>query len=164
MKNKTVRFGRAIVLSILFITCIVSLIGVEGGQDSTWNDVHVWSGVLMLIGAAIHLGTNWDWVKAVLSHPLRELKQRIGRLRRTNLWLFVSGLLCMIAGLAWMVPGDSLELVRRWANLHRLTGIIMILMLAIHLIQHWNWFVKTARWIRESQPQKTGDRLGEAKV
>jgi hypothetical protein len=164
MKNKTVRFGRAIVLSILLITCIISLVGVEDGQESTWNDVHVWSGFLMLVGAAVHLGTNWDWVKAVLSQPVRELKLRIRRLCRTNLWLFISGWLCTIAGLAWLVPGNSLEIVGRWTKLHRLTGIIMILILVIHLIQHWNWFLKTARWIRESQLPKAADRLGEAKV
>lgn len=161
MKSKTVRFGRAIVLSGLFITCIVSLMGVRSGQESNWNDVHIWSGALLLVGAAIHLGTNWDWVKIAFSRPARELKQRTRRLRRTNLWLFISGSLCTIAGLACLVPGRSLETVWR---LHRLMGIIMILVLVVHLIQHWNWLVKAARSMRVSQPPKTADRLGESKA
>jgi hypothetical protein len=164
MKCKTVRFGRAIVLSILFIICSVSLIGVNSGQESTWNKIHIWSGMFMLVGAAVHLWTNWDWVKTTFSRPAQTMKQRIHCLRRTNLWLFISGTLCTIAGLAWMVFGRSLEAAERWATLHRLTGIIMILALVIHLVQHWNWFVKTARSMRETQHPKTADRFGEAKV
>ena len=164
MKSKPVRFGRAIVLSMLLITCIVSLMIGERGQQSIWNDVHIWSSALLLTGAAVHLGTNWDWVKSVFSRPASELKQRIRNLRRTDLWLFISGGLCTIAGLAWLVPGKEMAVVERWAGLHRLAGMIMILVMVIHLLQHWNWMVQTARWMRDTQQPESDDRFGEAQA
>ena len=164
MKTKSVRFGRAIVLSMLFNTCIASLMIGERSQPSVWNDVHIWSGMLLLTGAAVHLGTNWDWVKSVFSCPGPDLKQRLRRLRCTDLWLFISGGVCTVAGLAWLVPGKMPEIVSLWAGLHRITGIIMILVLVVHLIQHWNWMVQTARWMQDTQQPKTDDRLGDAQV
>ena len=43
-------------------------------------------------------------------------------------------------------------------------GVIMILVLVIHQIQHWNWMVQTARWMRDSQQSKANDPLGEAQI
>jgi hypothetical protein len=145
MKSKEVQLGRSIALSILFFTAMISLLGSERGQESTWNDIHIWSGSLMLIGAVVHLINNWDWVKAIFSHPARELKQRLRRLRRTNLWLFVFGSLCAITGLVWMLPWLSPAVVERWAGLHRLSGILMSTLLGVHLLMHWRWLVNTLK-------------------
>jgi hypothetical protein len=164
MKSRPVRFGRAIALSILFFTCVISLIIGEPGVKSVWNTIHIWSGSFLILGAVIHLGTNWDWVKAASLHPTRKLKQRVRRLRRTDLWLFVSGGLCTIAGVAWMIPETTFGSASCLFGLHRLTGIIMILTMVVHLAQHWNWMVQTARWMRESQEPKAEEHLGEAQA
>jgi hypothetical protein len=136
----------------------------ESGEESVWNEIHIWSGSLLLLGAAIHLGTNWDWVKAAFSRPACELKQRVRLLRCTDLWLFFSGILCTAAGVAWMVPGISPEVTGRLSSLHRLTGMIMILAMVVHMLQHRKWMVQTVRWMRDSQEPKADERLGEAQA
>ena len=108
MKSKPVRFGRAIVLSILFFVTIFSLFGGRDGSDaSTRNMVHIWAGSLMLIGSAVHLATNLDWVRAGFSRPMNSLKKRVRQNRRTDLCLFISGLICAIAGMLWLLLSQA---------------------------------------------------------
>lgn len=152
MKSKMVRFGRAIVLSVLFFLSIFSLLGGHGNPASGWNTAHIWSGGLLLIGSAVHLGTNLDWVRAVFSRPASTLKKNALRNYRTDLGLMISGMICSLTGLLWLllsVAGPAL--LRRWNGLHTLSGIFMIGLLGIHLGLHWNWMVKTARQLRTAE-------------
>ena len=106
MKSKPVRFGRAIVLSIFFFVTVFSLLGSHDGSNSGWTNVHIWAGSLMLIGSAVHLATNLDWVRAVFSRPASSLKKRVRQNHRTDLGLFISGTICqsVFASYAYMEP------------------------------------------------------------
>lgn len=161
MKSKPVRFGRAIVLSILFFITIFSLFGGDDGPSSaTRNSVHIWAGSLMLIGSAVHLATNLDWIRAVCSRPASGLQKRVRQNRRTNLGLFISGLICTIAGLLWLLlPGATPNLLARWSRLHTLSGIFMIVVMGIHLWLHRDWMVKTARQLRNQQSPQADEQL-----
>lgn len=157
MNHKTVKFGRAMILSVLFFVSIFSLALAEDGASSTWNTVHVWSGALMLAGAGVHLMNNMRWVKAVFSRPARQLQRRVRRLRHTNLILFISGGLCTLAGIIWLLPGLSPASLQSWAGLHRLSGMLMILALGIHLLLHWGWLVATVRQLSGARRVEAGD-------
>jgi len=84
------RFINAIVLSVLFFLTVFSLIGVEQDAASAWTDIHIWAGGLMLIGAAVHLMTNLDWVRAVFLRPSKSLNLQTRRNKRTDLVLFIT--------------------------------------------------------------------------
>ena len=66
MKSKPVRFGRALVLTMLTFITLFSLFG-GASEAGTPKTVHIVAGSLMLVGSAVHLATNLDWVKAVFS-------------------------------------------------------------------------------------------------
>jgi hypothetical protein len=161
MKSKPVRFGRAIVLSTMFFLTVFSLFGGHDGAGSeTRNMVHIWAGSLMLIGSAVHLATNLDWIRAVFSRPAHSFKKRVRRNRRTNLGLFISGLICTVAGLLWLLfPGATPNLLVRWSRLHTMSGIFMIVLMGIHLWSHRDWIVNTARQLRNQQSPKADEQI-----
>jgi hypothetical protein len=148
MKTLPARFVNAIVLSILFFLTAFSLIGVEHDSTSFWTDVHIWAGSLMLIGAAVHLMTNLDWVRAVFSRPSRSLNLQTRRNKRTDLGLFITGSICALAGFFWLfIP------IERLNRLHTMSGLFMILLMLPHLALHWQWLVNTIRHLFGGKPQ-----------
>ena len=153
MKSKPVRFGRAIVLSIFFFVTVFSLLGSHDGSNSGWTNVHIWAGSLMLIGSAVHLATNLDWVRAVFSRPASSLKKRVRQNHRTDLGLFISGTICALSSVLWLlVPGNGgFAQFGRWSGLHTMSGIFMIVLMGIHLWLHRGWMVKTARQLRTNE-------------
>ena len=73
-----------ILIAISFLLCAVSGIyflfapsgGFEGGRNlgwdpgflfsrTTWDLIHTWSGVVMIVAATIHFAIHWRWVKNV---------------------------------------------------------------------------------------------------
>jgi hypothetical protein len=158
MKSKPVRLGRAIALSILFFATMFSLFPGDGNPTLNWNTVHIWAGSLLLIGSAVHLGTNLDWVRAVFSRPTSNLKKRVRQNRRTDLGLFISGLVCTVTGAFWLVSREISTFAERWSNLHTMSGVFMIVLLGIHLLLHWDWMVNTARQLRNQQPPKADEQ------
>ena len=144
MNNRTIKLGRAMILSLLFTLSVFTLPLGRRGVPSIYNTIHIWSGFLLLFGAAVHLIKNRHWVKTVLfSRKAGTIKRRLRRLRRTNLGLLISGGLCATAGILWLMPGLSSKLLARSASLHRLAGIIMIALMVIHMALHWGWLVKS---------------------
>lgn len=66
-------------IAIFFLACLVSgivLFVVPGGPGTaytlimavardTWKDIHVWTGIGMLVGIVLHLIIHWGWIKKV---------------------------------------------------------------------------------------------------
>lgn len=85
-----IRVGVVAAIGILFLGVAVSGIYffvLPGGQGSsravqflfsrsTWDLVHTWTGVLMIIAAAVHLTMRWKWVARVTPGVTRTLVPR----------------------------------------------------------------------------------------
>lgn len=84
-----------VVIAISFLLCAVSgvyfLFGTSGGfqggnnpgwdpgflfSRTTWDLVHTWSGVVMIVAAVIHFAIHWRWVKNVTKRFFLSLWQR----------------------------------------------------------------------------------------
>lgn len=66
-------------IAIFFLACLISgvvLFVVPGGPGTantlilavtrdTWKDIHVWTGIGMLVGVVLHLVIHWGWIKKV---------------------------------------------------------------------------------------------------
>jgi hypothetical protein len=144
MKSRTVRLGRSIVLSIIFVITFFSLLGGHGGRNPALASVHAIAGSLLLVGAGVHLGTNMDWIKAVYRRRASDLQGRLRSLRRTDTWLFISATLCAVAGMWWLI------FPVHWTyELHTLSGLVMVVFLTVHLVQHWGWLVNTIHSMRK---------------
>ncbi|MFZ6031443.1 MAG: hypothetical protein ACOYYS_27340 [Chloroflexota bacterium] len=147
MKSKTVRFGRAMVLSILFLLTVLSLPAGHGSAASGWNLVHCWAGALLLIGSAVHLGAHRDWVRAAFSRPAASLQPQARTNRRVDFGLLLAGAFCAASG--------ALHAQAFWSRLHTLSGIVMIVLVAMHLWLHRQWMANAAQQMRTNRtPQE----------
>ena len=144
MKSKTIRFGRAIVLSIFLFTTIFSLPGMEHDLNSIWRGIHIGAGSLLLIASTVHLITNLKWLKSVLSHPGGTLPRRLRLNRTVDLGLVISGAICILTSVHWLIdPRSPVN------HLHGINGFVFIVLLGTHMLLHWNWMVNTARQMRQ---------------
>lgn len=140
MKTLPARFINAIVLSILFFLTAFSLVGAERDATSSWRDVHIWAGSLMLIGAAVHLMTNLNWIRAVFSRPSKSLNLQTRRNKRTDLGLFITGSFCGLTGaLQLYIP------IERLTHIHTMSGMFMLLLIFLHMALHFRWMSNTIR-------------------
>jgi len=88
------RVGVVAAVGLLFLGVAASgiyffvLPGGQGGSRavqflfarSTWDLVHTWTGILMIIGAVVHMAMRWKWVARVTPSVTRSLVTRRERL------------------------------------------------------------------------------------
>lgn len=131
----------------------------------TWDDLHTWSGVAMILIVAIHLSLHWHWVVNMTRRMLKEIFSRNrtlnsrGRLNLgINITIGLGFVVTAVSGIFFLfVPGgrsaaDPLFLFSRqtWDILHTWGGVVLILAAVIHFAIHWNWVVKVTRGIFSS--------------
>jgi hypothetical protein len=168
----------------LFISAIIAMLsgiyflyfpigGYQGGRNPaydlvllftrhTWDDLHTWSGVAMIMVVIIHLSLHWHWVVNMTRRMLKEIFTRSKTLNprgRFNLGINIaigfSFLVTALSGIYFLfVPGshsaaDPMFLFSRqtWDSLHTWGGVVLILAAVIHFAIHWNWVVKVTRGV-----------------
>lgn len=145
--------------------------GFQGGRNSlfgvqilftrqTWDGLHTWSGVAMIITGVIHLAIHWRWVVNMTRRTWNELTGKCGCMNPSGRWnLFLntimafSFMLTAISGVYFLfVPGgrwvaDPMILFTRtaWDLIHTWAGVVMIAAVNIHFAIHWKWVTKVTR-------------------
>ena len=146
----------------------------------TWDDLHMWGGVVMIAVAAIHLILHWSWVVNMTRRMIKDITGKNGKMNlrgRLNLLLNIvvgfSFLLAAISGVYFLfVPGgrgavDPMFLFSRitWDLIHTWSGVTLIVAGVIHFAIHWRWVVNvatsiskrlTSRKIPNQKPVLTG--------
>ncbi len=129
-------------------------------QRATWNDLHTWSGVIMIAAVVVHLAIHWKWVTGTLKRVSKKLTAGTGSINR-HAWfnigidaaIMLSFLITALSGVYFLfVPGgrgaiDPMLLFARstWAVLHTWSGVVLIISATIHFAIHWCWVVKVTR-------------------
>jgi hypothetical protein len=171
---------------LLFVFFLVTMVSLFGGERAYVLDqkpfilqtrvvVHSVAGALMLIGSAVHIALHWEWIKTVVIRSPRRLAKRVRAKRGIDIWLFVSSVLCGVTGLMALlmqcpepvegrgiIPSPFLLSLRAWSGLHRLSGMMMFLIILVHLAQHWKWIVSATRRcleIEASRRQQQSDQI-----
>jgi uncharacterized membrane protein len=94
-KGAIINVAVDLAIAISFLLCAISGIifllappgGFQGGANpnwdsgflfsrTTWDLIHTWSGVVLIISAVIHLAIHWRWVKNVTLKFVQSLWQR----------------------------------------------------------------------------------------
>jgi preprotein translocase subunit SecY len=94
-KGAKINVAVDLAIAVSFLLCAVSGIyflfgpsgGYQGGNNpnwdpgflfsrTTWDLIHTWSGVVMIVAAVIHLAIHWRWVKNVTKRFFLSLWQR----------------------------------------------------------------------------------------
>lgn len=155
--------------------------GFQGGRNPThnltilftrhtWDDLHTWSGVLMILIASVHLSLHWHWVENMTRRMVKDVLGRGASLNnrgRFNLWInifvAIGFSVTAISGLYFLFsPGsrntpDPLFIFPRqtWDALHTWGAVVLILAAVIHFVIHWNWVVKVTRNLLSKPARKT---------
>ena len=145
--------------------------GYQGGRNplygvrilwdrSTWHDLHIWGGVLMIAAAAVHLVLHWNWLVSMSKRIVNEMRGKCACMNRRghfnvalDMLLAVSFLLTALSGLyfLFLAPEDSrtaphvLFSQTTWDLIHTWAGVVMIIAAVIHFAIHWGWIVKVSR-------------------
>jgi len=130
----------------------------------TWDILHTWSGVLMIVIAAIHILAHWKWIIGTIKRMIGDLSGQCACKMGARLWgnLIINSaaaafLLSAISGLYFLFfqhSGYTLVLSRSgWDILHTWSSVLFILVILIHFAIHWKWIVVvTGKMLRKDKP------------
>ncbi len=126
----------------------------------TWEDIHAWGGVAMIVIALLHIPLHWNWFVSMYKRMLKEIKgtsEKMGAKGRYNLYvnltLALSGLIVGLSGLYFfLIPGashgsglpDPIWLFNRttWDLIHTWAFVVMFAAAVLHFAIHWKWVTK----------------------
>jgi cytochrome b subunit of formate dehydrogenase len=126
----------------------------------TWDDLHTWGGVLMIVAVVVHFGIHWDWVKMMSRRVVNAARSRGSKLSTgakinvlTDLVIAISFVLCAVSGVVFLfAPSGGFQgganlswdpgfLFSRatWDIVHTWSGVALIVSAVIHFAIHWRW-------------------------
>jgi len=144
--------------------------GYQGGRNpaynavllfsrSTWDDIHTWTGIAMIVIALVHLVTHWNWMASMTRRIWREITGQCTCMNaRGHFNVLIDALIALgfslaaVSGVYFLFAGgshgganpDPMFLFPRatWDLLHTWSGVGMILAALVHFAIHWRWVVK----------------------
>jgi hypothetical protein len=168
--------------AMLFISAILAALsgiyflflpsgGFQGGRNplygiqilftrETWDNLHTWGGVAMILAAGIHLAIHWQWITSMTRRIWKELTGESSAMNARGRWNLIlnsivalSFLLTAASGVYFLfVPGgrwaaDPMLLFTRttWDLIHTWSGVTLIAAAIIHFAIHWKWATKVTR-------------------
>jgi hypothetical protein len=150
----------------------------------TWDDLHTWSGVILIAIAGFHLARHWNWFTKMIRKSLKELVGKCNCLNPRGVWnlilnilVAISFLLTSISGVYFLFfPGgrsstDPMILLNRftWDMIHTWSGVALIIAALVHFAIHWKWITKVAgNLLQQLEGRKkeftTTDSMGSGQI
>lgn len=144
-------------------------------ERATWDDLHLWGGLVMIMAALLHIIIHWTWVKSTtrrLVQAVRTGTSNFSPAARRNIVLdvvtAVSFTLAALSGIAFLLmpaggyqggrnPGWDVGWVLSrgtWDLVHTWSGIVFGTAAFAHFVIHWGWVRKVtlAMWRMITQP------------
>ena len=127
---------------------------------STWDVIHTWSGVGMIVIAMIHIIIHWKWINNMARKVWHEMLAGQSKLSKfgkinvlINFTIGFTGLITAISGIYFLFDltnshsAQTRFLFTRtsWDLIHTWAGVLMILAFILHLAIHWKWVTKVTR-------------------
>lgn len=146
----------------------------------TWDDLHLWGGVLMIAAVTIHFAIHWEWVKTMSKRIVNAMRSGGMKLSTgakinvlINLAVGVSFSLCALTGMYFVfAPSGGFQggnnagwdpqfMFSRttWDLIHTWSGVVLIVAAVIHFAIHWRWVTNVTRKLFMSlwqRPQSSG--------
>ncbi|MFZ6018867.1 MAG: DUF4405 domain-containing protein [Chloroflexota bacterium] len=134
-------------------------------ERHTWEDLHIWGGIAMILVAFIHIVFHWKWIKAMVRRTWSELSGKCACFNPHGRWNLVLNLvvgssfvITALSGIYLLfVPGgrgavDPGILFSRttWDLIHTWAGVLFIDAAVIHFVIHWRWVTNVTKKIFSS--------------
>lgn len=155
--------------------------GYQGGRNpwhgvtflftrQTWDLLHTWSGVMMIIIVILHLSLHWSWVTNMTRRTINGLMGKVANLNArsrfnliVNAVIATSFLLAAVSSLYFLFfPGSGATRGPQfifhsttWDILHTWSGVVLIIAAVLHFSIHWKWITKVSRKILALKRLKT---------
>ncbi len=131
-------------------------------ERATWDDLHIWTGLAMIVVALVHLVIHWKWVVSTSRRLWHEVTgQSVGLNRVVHINILVNTLLALgfilsaISGIYFFIVGsshgganpDPLFIFARttWDLIHTWSSVVMMAAALVHFLIHWQWVAKVTR-------------------
>lgn len=170
-------FAGALVATLTGIYFLILPVGgYQGGRNpyygltilfgrTTWDDLHTWGGLLMILAVAIHLAWHWSWVKMMGRRIINTSLGRGSRFSRgAKINVLIDALVAVgffvtaVSGVYFLFLPSGYEGGRNaawdpgllfgrttWDLLHTWGFVLMILAALLHVAIHWRWIVNVSR-------------------
>ncbi len=131
-------------------------------ERHTWQDLHIWGGLAMILIAMAHIALHWKWISGMVKRTWNELSGKCGCMNPRGRWNLILNLvvgisfsLTAISGIYLLfVPGgrnalDPALLFSRttWDLIHTWAGVVFIDAAILHFVIHWRWVSNVTRKI-----------------
>ncbi|BBB48208.1 DUF4405 domain-containing protein [Pelolinea submarina] len=151
--------------------------GYQGGRNpdyntsvlfnrTDWSQIHLWSGIAMIIILLIHIPVHWKWIMDMGKRCFGKTECKIGRLNphaKFNLYLdaaaAASFMLAAISGIYFLfVPAGRQASAptfifdySAWDVIHTWSGVIMIILSLAHFLYHHGWVMKVSKRVMKRE-------------
>ncbi len=141
---------------------------------ATWDDVHTWGGLLMILAAAVHFLVHWRWVTGTARRVWLAARAGGVSLSRGARWNILIDAIIAVAFLVAAItavyflfapaggyqggrnPGwDPGFLASRttWDLVHTWAGTTLIIAALAHFYIHWGWVKKVTLKLLRARPR-----------
>lgn len=151
---------------------LISPVGYQGGRNpnygitlifdrETWDTVHLWTGLGMILILTIHIVVHWKWIQTMLNryflrdvHEVRKLNWRAQVNIILDLTAALSFILASVSGIYLLfAPARSSAATApvfifnwyAWDIIHTWSGIVMFISVFLHLYIHWGWIINVTK-------------------
>jgi len=127
----------------------------------TWDDLHTWTGIIMIAAVVIHLAIHWSWVKTMVKRTISAARAQGSPLSQgakinfaIDAVIAASFLVAAVSGLYFFFFPAATRTVllfdsTTWNTIHTWSGVVMIAAALVHLAIHWRWIANvTGRFFR----------------
>ena len=121
----------------------------------TWDLLHTWSGILMIMAALLHIVIHWGWITGTAKRTWQVIigkRNGFGARLTYNIILdaviAIGFLICAISSIVFLIypdGGQSTQTIfisrNSWDLLHTWSGVVMTIAAILHFSLHWKWVV-----------------------
>lgn len=167
--------------SFLFLSAIIASLsgiyflyfpdGFKGGRNPlyntiilfnrrTWDLIHTWSGVGVIVIAMLHIIIHWKWISSMAKKVWYEMQAGSSKLSKfgrinvgINFMIGLTGIITATSGVYFLLDLDTGQVTQglllfnrtTWDLIHTWAGVLMILSALLHFAIHWKWVTKVTK-------------------
>lgn len=119
--------NRRMIKIVLDVALLVGFVAEFLTREGPDYDVHSWIGIVVIPIIAVHLSTNWKWVRSAAARRAGHPEWSLARL---NAVFGALTTICIATGFPIWLEWSSSEV---WEGVHTLTGFAALLLMLAHL-------------------------------
>lgn len=115
---------------------------------ATGVPVHEWLATGLVIVLVTHVVMHWSWLGRHLLRVRLRPRNQVFRLLDAVMWVLAVAV--MLSGFVIseaVLPALGIEVTQTtlWMRVHSLSSMLLLVVLASHLLSHWDWIISQTR-------------------